>query len=228
MAQQAPARTKIPTKSPQPARGRAASQAEIQPHGTRQRCSRSGDRTRGHPGRRPGDRAGVRDHGVPGPRASRAAGGRSGTRTAQRRQCEARDRGEAGRQAGEGHRAAGSRRAEHGRCRGADLIAYYLSPDRLPVQRQWSRKHAHTQRRLCERFAAPVIGAVPARTSRPGTCSRSSTPRPRRGRGPGAGHDLGPGHRGPGGRVPGQPAAGAGALAGRGPRAARAAGERRG
>jgi integrase len=43
---------------------------------------------------------------------------------------------------------------------GADLIAYYLSPDRLPVSEQWSRKHAHTQRRLCERFAAPVIDAV--------------------------------------------------------------------
>jgi len=46
------------------------------------------------------------------------------------------------------------------KLRGADLIAYYLSPDRLPVQGQWSRKHAHTQRRLCERFAAPVINAV--------------------------------------------------------------------
>ncbi|MFI5068902.1 MAG: hypothetical protein ACHP9Z_33670, partial [Streptosporangiales bacterium] len=46
------------------------------------------------------------------------------------------------------------------KLRGADLIAYYLSPDRLPVQGQWSRKHAHTQRRLCERFAAPVIDAV--------------------------------------------------------------------
>jgi hypothetical protein len=45
--------------------------------------------------------------------------------------------------------------------RGADLIAFYLSADRLPVQRQWSRKHAHTKRRLRERFAAPVIGAVP-------------------------------------------------------------------
>ena len=43
---------------------------------------------------------------------------------------------------------------------GADLIAYYLSPGRLPVQEQWSRRHADTQRRLCERFAAPVIGAV--------------------------------------------------------------------
>ncbi len=43
---------------------------------------------------------------------------------------------------------------------GADLIAHYLEPGRLPVQDRWSRKHAHTQRWLCERFAAPVIGAV--------------------------------------------------------------------
>jgi integrase len=43
---------------------------------------------------------------------------------------------------------------------GADLIAYYLDPDRLPPERRWSRKHSHTQRRLCERFAAPVIGTV--------------------------------------------------------------------
>ena len=38
----------------------------------------------------------------------------------------------------------------------ADLIAHYLDPDRLPADRRWSRKHAHTQRRLCERFAAPA------------------------------------------------------------------------
>jgi integrase len=43
---------------------------------------------------------------------------------------------------------------------GADLIAGYLSPDRLPADRRWSRKHADTQRRLCQRFAVPVIGAV--------------------------------------------------------------------
>ncbi len=43
---------------------------------------------------------------------------------------------------------------------GADLIRHYLDPDRLPVQDRWSRKHAHTQRRLCERFAAPVIASV--------------------------------------------------------------------
>jgi integrase len=28
------------------------------------------------------------------------------------------------------------------------------------LSKRWSRKHAHTQRRLCERFAAPVIDAV--------------------------------------------------------------------
>jgi hypothetical protein len=43
---------------------------------------------------------------------------------------------------------------------GAALIAHYLDPDRLPVDERWSRKHADTQRRLCERFAAPVIAAV--------------------------------------------------------------------
>ena len=43
---------------------------------------------------------------------------------------------------------------------GAALIRHYLAPDRLPVGERWSRKHADTQRRLCERFAAPVIDAV--------------------------------------------------------------------
>jgi len=43
---------------------------------------------------------------------------------------------------------------------GADLIAWYLSADRHPAGRAWSRKHADTQRRLCERFAVPVIGGI--------------------------------------------------------------------
>jgi len=43
---------------------------------------------------------------------------------------------------------------------GAALIAHYLDPDRLPVDERWSRRHADTQRRLCERFAAPVIAGV--------------------------------------------------------------------
>jgi hypothetical protein len=44
---------------------------------------------------------------------------------------------------------------------GADLIAFYLNPDRLPVEGRWSRKQ-HAQRRLCQRFAAPVNQAVPS------------------------------------------------------------------
>jgi integrase len=43
---------------------------------------------------------------------------------------------------------------------GADLIAHYLGPGRHPVKDQWSRKHADSQRRLCARFAAPVIDAI--------------------------------------------------------------------
>jgi integrase len=43
---------------------------------------------------------------------------------------------------------------------GAALIAHYLDPDRLPVGKRWSRKHAHTQARLCKLYAAPVIEAV--------------------------------------------------------------------
>src|SRR6266849_6649383 len=42
----------------------------------------------------------------------------------------------------------------------AELIAFYVSPDRLPAERQWSRKHAETQRYLCERFLRPVIGQL--------------------------------------------------------------------
>jgi hypothetical protein len=41
---------------------------------------------------------------------------------------------------------------------GADLIGFYLSPDRHPAGRAWSRKHAETRRRLFDRYLAPVIG----------------------------------------------------------------------
>jgi hypothetical protein len=51
---------------------------------------------------------------------------------------------------------------------GADLIGHYLDPDRLPVSKRWSRRHADTQRRLCRRFAAPVIAAVTCQDITPG------------------------------------------------------------
>jgi len=43
---------------------------------------------------------------------------------------------------------------------GAALISHYLDPDRLPVSERWSRKHAHTQGRLCALYVGPVIAAV--------------------------------------------------------------------
>ena len=43
---------------------------------------------------------------------------------------------------------------------GAELLAHYLSAERLPVGRQWSRKHADTQRDLCARHLRPVIGTL--------------------------------------------------------------------
>ena len=44
---------------------------------------------------------------------------------------------------------------------GSELITYYLSPGRHPAGKQWSRKHTDTQRRLCTRYLAPVIGPLP-------------------------------------------------------------------
>jgi len=49
---------------------------------------------------------------------------------------------------------------------GAELIAHYLSAERLPGGQQWSRKHADTQRDLCARH----LGPSPVRTSGWRTC----------------------------------------------------------
>lgn len=43
---------------------------------------------------------------------------------------------------------------------GAALIAHFLDPDRHHVRERWSRKHTHTQTRLCALYVAPVIGAL--------------------------------------------------------------------
>jgi integrase len=157
MVQQAPSRSKIPTKTPQPARRRAASQAKsirtapgtMLANGIGRAATRGGSPVielecgiTVYPAREEQGRW----------RAVWHENGR-------RQQCEA---------ASEEKLAAKLEKvterleadAPNMTLRGADLIAFYLSADRLPVQRQWSRKHAHTQRRLCERFAVPVIGAI--------------------------------------------------------------------
>jgi len=92
---------------------------------------------------------------------------------------------------------------------GADLITYYLNPDRLPAGQRWSRKHAHTQRRLCERFAAPGHrrGHLPGHQDLPHAADRQRRAHCRRRR-PGARDALRAGRSGDRGRVPDQPAAG--------------------
>ena len=166
MGQSAPVRAKIPTKNPQPSRAGVTRPAATaaRPRRTGRSAFAAGTAravTRGdgrvvveveggitvYPARRAGDRW----------RAVWYEGGR-------RRQCEAVAEDKlALKLARVAERLAAD--APGLERPGADLIAWYLNPDRHPAGRAWSRKHADTQRRLCERFIAPVIGGIPARTS---------------------------------------------------------------
>ena len=108
---------------------------------------------------------------------------------------------------------------------GADLIAHYLDPDRLPVDERWSRKHAHTQRRLCERFAAPVIDAVTCQDIKTGHTQKIVNAAPTAGEGDRV-HGMISALVSAGleGGYLANPRLAQGALAGRGPPAARARG----
>ena len=156
MAQAAPTRTKIPTKSPQPARGkdgrpgragagRRTARGQVAASGTGRAATRGG-------GEVIELECGIAVYPARGERGRWPA---VWYEDGERQQCEAvsedklaaklekvTERLEAG--------------APNMKLPGADLIAHYLDPDRLPADKQWSRKHAHTQRKLCERFAAPV------------------------------------------------------------------------
>ena len=160
MVHAAPARTEIPTKIPQPARAGAFRPA-------RRKARRAGRSPvlvggAGRPATRgDGDLVIELEYGITvypareGQDRWRAVWYENG----KRRQCEAisEERLAASLEKATERLAADAPKMEH---TGADLIAHYLDPDRLPADRRWSRKHAHTQRRLCERFAAPVIGDV--------------------------------------------------------------------
>ena len=161
----APPRSKIPTKTPQPDRSGARQQASPAGDGPRpRRAARSGALLRGD------SRAATRGDGrvvvelecgvtvYP----ARQLGGRWRAvwyENGQRRQCEAasEDRLAAKLEKVTERLAADAPNLERP---GADLIAFYLSADRHPAGRAWSAKHADTQRRLCQRFAAPVIATV--------------------------------------------------------------------
>jgi hypothetical protein len=158
MAQLALSRPKIPTKSPQPARGKAARRApastgraargHVFVGGTGRPAARGEDRPvielecgiTVYPAREEGDRW-------------RAVWYENG----ERRQCEARTEERLAARLGKVTERL-TADAPNMERPGADLIAYYLSPDRLPVEDRWSRKHTHTQHRLCERFVGLVIG----------------------------------------------------------------------
>ena len=160
MAQSAPAVFTIPTKSPQPARGKAARPAR-RAKAARPAPGRVLANGTGRAATRGGGEVIEMEYGITvypareEPGRWRAVWHENG----ERQQCEA---------ASEEKLAARLEKvterlqadAPDMKRPGADLIAHYLDPDRLPVEERWSRKHAHTQRRLCERFAAPVIDAV--------------------------------------------------------------------
>jgi integrase len=161
MAQSAPARAKIPTENPQPPRPGASGPAartrsartSSRPavlSGTGRAATRSSGRVvvelewgvTVYPARREGDRW-------------RAVWYENG----QRRQCEAVAEDKLAAKLAKVTERLGADAPDMERP-GADLIAWYLSPDRHPAGRPWSRRHADTQRRLCGRFIAPVIAAV--------------------------------------------------------------------
>jgi Phage integrase family len=160
MTQGLPAVVKSPTKSPQPARGRGVGSA---------RGAKAGRRASGRVLAHGTGRAGIRgggevielEHGI-AVYPARSEDGRWRAvwyEDGERQQCEAVSEEKlAGKLEKVSERLAVG--APNMRRTGADLIAHYLDPDRLPVDERWSRKHAHTQRRLCERFAVPVIGTV--------------------------------------------------------------------
>jgi len=111
---------------------------------------------------------------------------------------------------------------------GADLIAWYLNPDRLRVADRWSRKHADTQRRLCQRYAAPVIGAVACQDITVSHTQKIVNAAPTAGEGDRV-HRMLSAEVGAGlkGGLPRQPDSGRGPLEGRRPPAARPEGNGR-
>ena len=160
MAQAAPAVFKIPTRSPQPARGKAG-----RPAGRAKAGRTAPGRVRASGTGRAATRGGGEvielEYGITVYPAREEHGRWRAVwyEDGERQQCEAASEEKlAARLQKVTERLAAD--APNMKRPGADLIAWYLDPDRLPVDERWSRKHAHTQRRLCERFAAPVIDAV--------------------------------------------------------------------
>ena len=158
MTRSASVRAKIPTESPQPFR-RGAARATVRPKAA-SRPAVLADSTGRAATRGDGEvielECGITVY------PARSAGGRWRAvwhEDGERRQCEAATEEKlAPKLAKVAERLQAD--APNMRKPGAPLIRHYLDPDRLPVHQRWSRRHADTQRRLCERFAEPVIATV--------------------------------------------------------------------
>jgi integrase len=158
MTQAAPAQVKIPTKSPQPARSGPGGRPKKADGPAGARVLAAGT---GRASARGGGEVIELEYGIT-VYPARSEGGRWRAvwhEDGQRQQCEAATEEKLAARL-EKVRARLEADAPNMKKPGADLIAWYLDPDRLPVEKRWSRKHAHTQRKLCQRFAAPVIATV--------------------------------------------------------------------
>ena len=230
MVAEATTQAKIPTRNPQTVR-----------FGVRRQASRAGDDLRSRRAARPGallrgdTRATTRgdsrvvvelECGVT-VYPARVAGGRWRAvwyENGQRRQCEAasEDRLAAKLEKVTERLAADAPNLE---TPGADLIAFYLSPDRHPAGRPWSAKHADTQRRLCERFIAPVIATITCQDIKTADMQKAVNAAPTAGEGARLRRALSAMvTAGIAAGVPDQPPAARGALAARRPARARPAG----
>jgi hypothetical protein len=156
MTQASPAVVKIPTESPQPVPGSAAKpsgRAKTAPRSGRSPVLASGNgraATRGD-GEVVELECGITVY------PARSGGGRWRAvwhEDGQRQQCEAATEDKL---AAKLEKVKVRLEADAPRMRqlGAALIAHYLAPDRLPVSKRWSRKHAHSQGRLCALYATP-------------------------------------------------------------------------
>jgi hypothetical protein len=165
---------KIPTNSPQPSRGKPAGPAQQAKAGHRAPGRVLANGT-GRAATRGGGEVVELEHGITVYPAREEPGRWRAVwyEDSERQQCQAASAEKlAAKLEKVGERLAAD--APNMRRPGGDLIKHYLDPDRLPVQERWSRKHAHTQRRLCERFAVPVIGLLACQDVKPGHMQQAS------------------------------------------------------
>jgi integrase len=160
MTQAAPPLTKIPTKSPQPGRGKAVRRTG-RPRAGRPAAGKILASGSGRAATRGGGEVIELEYGITvyPAREERGRWRAVWHEDGERQQCEAASEERLAVKLEKVTERLGADASNMTRP-GADLVACYLDPDRLPAERRWSRKHAHTQRRLCERFALPVIGPV--------------------------------------------------------------------